>query len=285
MDGHYTQDEWDNLVHTKFQTLGDAERWRNANNVFVDGYPPPTYTGPLSTGGSTGTPPQTQGLNAVEEDDQTGYAPQGALSGMYIDPREYAAAQKKLDVDTTAYGAQSEIARKAQYDKARDAILAQRMGPSSSEQLFALAAAIGKPMVNPSFGGVMSNVGATMGDISRATREAQVSRADALARLEQSMVSGTQAAQLAELEGRRKTLQAQAPILAAQMRAANPDPYKGAVWDPARGAWITRPGSGAAPIPVATKVVNGQQRVIYSDGSFTVDGKAHYDSQGNYISG
>ena len=221
MDGHYTQDEWDNLVHTKFQTLGDAERWRNANNVFVDGYPPPTYTGPLSTGGSTGTPPQAQGLNAVEEDDQTGYAPQGALSGMYIDPREYAAAQKKLDVDTTAYGAQSEISRKAQYDKARDAILAQRVGPSSSEQLFALAAAIGKPMVNPSFGGVMSNVGATMGDISRATREAQVSRADALARLEQSMVSGTQAAQLAELEGRRKTLQAQAPILAAQMRAAN----------------------------------------------------------------
>lgn len=219
---HYTQDEWMRLVAENFPSASptDMEAFRNDNNVFVDGLPPPQYSGPLSTGGYAGTPPQAQGSSDVDPEDEVDTPPVGALPFKSVG--DWSQGMQGLSAEEAAYGKLQETERAARYEAARKALEERRFGPSASEQLFALSAAIGTPMIRPSFGGVMRNVATSMADIEKAKREAEMSRANALAALEQSYMGANTAAKLAEFDARRKALAAQGPVLARAATANAP---------------------------------------------------------------
>lgn len=225
---HYTADEWTEYVRQNFETVGDAERWRNANNVFVDGLPMPTYTGPLSSGRSAGDkaavelpPIAKQGLKTVEPDEVTfeGALPGGesdaaAVPGN-IDPATYFSRINALQAKASSLPAGM---TKADYEAARNEIQNRRIGPSRSEQLFALAAAIGKPTLGRSFGEIMGNINPALGDMQKTQREAEQKRADALFALKSQYLMGDRANQLANLEEERKVLALYGPTVAAQMK-------------------------------------------------------------------
>lgn len=242
MPSHFSADEWDEYVRENFGTVPEAEAWRNANNVFVDGMPEPTYSGPLSTGGSAGVRQQAQGVSTVDPEEEIDDMPQGALPGAspLANVGEWSGAMNALTGKEVAYGRQQETERKRLYEMAREAVLARRYGPSDADRWYALSAAIGKPMIQPSFGGVMSNVSSAMANFGKAKREAEVSRADALMDLEQTYLSGNQEAKAAEFKARRAALAAQGPVIA---RATTPR--------------VAR--------PVGTQVINGKIVAIAQD--------------------
>ena len=266
--GHFTADAWDEYIRTHFGTIPEAEAFRNDNNVFVDGLPPPRYTGPLSSGGSAGVKPQTQGTSSVDPEDQTDDQPedmpQGALPGPmpYGNVNEWARDMRGLTGEETAWGKKIASEREKALNAAREALQQRRFGPSRTEQLFALASAIGKPMIRPSFGGVMNNVTSTLADIEKANREAQMSRADALAALEQTGLNQRDAAKLAEFNARYKAI---APMGAVLARMAGGSQYN---YAPDRGGYVPKPGTGnSPPMPEMDQygnyVITDQRQVVY----------------------
>lgn len=210
MSGRLSPEEWDEYVRANFGTIPEAEAWRNANNVSVKGLPEPTYTGGLS-----------QGTSAMDPEDEAELPPVGALPFKSVG--DWAQGMQGLSAEEAAYGRQQETERKAQYEAARKALEERRRGPSSAEQWFALSAALGTPMIRPSFGGVMRNVTSSLADMEKAKREAEMSRADALAALEQSYMGANTAAKMAEFKARREAM---APMGAVLARAAEGKPRR-----------------------------------------------------------
>jgi hypothetical protein len=188
-----------------------------------------------------------------EDDQANGGALPGPTASPYKDLNEWASYGTGLTGEETAWNKQQDSARAAQYDAAQKALAARRFGPSKAEQLFALSAALAKPMIRPSFGGVMANVMPTLADIEKSNREAQVSRADALMQLQQSLASETNAAKQAEFKARREAWAAQGAPLARIAAAAARPPRTG--FNPVTGA-LTYMDTGApvgqGPLPTLT---------------------------------
>lgn len=227
MSGRLSPEEWDEYVRANFGTIPEAEAWRNANNVSVEGMPEPTYSGGLSLGSAR-----------MDPEDETEMPPAGVLPFKSVG--EWAQGMQGLSAEQAAYGRQQETERKQLYEAARKALEERRSGPSEAERWYALSAAIGTPMIRPSFGGVMRNVSSAMADFGKAKREAEMSRADALAALEQSYMGANTAAKMAEFKAR---LDAMAPMGAVLARAAAPR--------------VAR--------PVGTQVINGKIVAIAQD--------------------
>lgn len=217
---HYTQDEWMRLVAENFPSASptDMEAFRNANNVFVDGLPEPTYTGPLSSGGSAGV---KQGTITMDPEDEANMPPAGPLPFKSVG--DWARDMQGLTAEEADFSKTQETERKKLYDAARKALEERRSGPSEAERWYALSAAFGTPMIRPSFGGVMRNVSSAMADFGKAKREAEMSRADALAALEQSYMGANTAAKMAEFKARREAM---APMGAVLARAAEGKPRR-----------------------------------------------------------
>jgi hypothetical protein len=153
-------------------------------------------------------------VSTVDPEEEIDMA-QGALPGpaSFQNVNAWSGAMNALTAEQIAEGQKQQSAQKELYDRARAAILERRYGPTSAEQWFALSAAIGTPMVRPSFGGVMRNVSSAMGGFDKAKREAEAARADALLELEQSYLSGTSAAKAAELKTRLAAMAPQSAVL------------------------------------------------------------------------
>ena len=152
--------------------------------------------------------------------------PEGALPGLssYKNVGDWSGAMNALAGEQVSFGREEETERKQLYDTVRKAILERRYGPSDAERWYALSAAIGTPMARPSFGGVMRNVSMALGDFNKAKREGEISRADALMALDQSVLNAKSAAKQAEFEARRKALAPQGAVLArAAADAAKPN--------------------------------------------------------------
>jgi hypothetical protein len=64
----------------------------------------------------------------------------------------------------------------AMLTEARDNLRAQRVGPSASERLFAISAALGRPTRTGRFSESMANLGETLGGQEKAKREAMAAR-------------------------------------------------------------------------------------------------------------
>lgn len=248
---HFTPDEWDAYVKANFGTIGDAERWRNANNVFVDNLPNPTYTGPLSGGGSAGARPSpllnsvvaqtpaAQGPTKVDETNTGTGAPLGGLGSIDYSRKDVGGVLNKV----RDYIAQQQAAQKVAEDKAYEAakanISTQYAGPSTQEQLFALSKALMSPSYVPGFKGFLGNMTNALSDISAAGRTATEKRNAALAALQQ--------AQIAAALGREKLGLTNQVDLAQSFATANKN--TGMKYDPntLTGGYNIRPGEGGMP--------------------------------------
>lgn len=271
-----TRAQYDEIVRAKGPQW--ANNWRAQNGIQVEGMQPVAYQEPAYD----------------DEEELPPAAPQGALpSGMPTGapsiPDLYS-QQAALGGELSDFWANVRKDRKAQYEQATAELEKRRFGPSRAEQLFQLAAAIGKPTYDRSFGSIMSNVTPALAGIAQANRTAEEERSAAAQALRDKYLSGDQETAFNILQQKQKNLSALTPLAVAQARAqAGGDPYKGATWDPNLKTWVPRPGAGAPPVAVGTKMVGNQKRTIYSDGSFTVQlpngVTARYGPDGRLING
>jgi hypothetical protein len=120
--------------------------------------------------------------DAVDAEDAAD-AEVGALS-VYKDPNVQTAvtARNKLNAEYKKY-----------YDDLTAKIMAQRTGPTFSERMFQLSAALAQPTTRRGFGGVLENITPVLAAQQKAQREGITKRQDAL--------SALQAAQLAQRVG------------------------------------------------------------------------------------
>ena len=131
--------------------------------------------------------------------------------------------------------------KKAFYDRMEKELLARRMGPTLSEKLLQMSAALLQPTTTRGFGASLANLMPVLQQQSQQRREGEISRADALQKLQLAQLAGRQ-----DLAGKELDTQvALARISAAQNKPKNP--YAGAVWDADAKQWVMRPGAEGGP--------------------------------------
>ena len=111
-------------------------------------------------------------------------------------------------------------ARRAYFDQLTEQLKARRYGPSASERLFAISAALAQPTRTPGFGGMLANVTPVFEQYAKDTRAAETARASdmeklGLARLNLGDDEIKTALELQQLQNQYKI---------AQMRANTPRP-------------------------------------------------------------
>lgn len=253
-----SQQDWERMVAA--MGLPAARRWMQAHGGQfytpnaqdlqkatelqpLDQAQPPVYQ-------STNAAPQ--GQNAMEDDENPGALStasaqddEAMLMGMTPTLGDFMKQYNAMMQAQQKAAQQDTLDRQQLYAAAEQNLKDRRYGPSLSEQLFRLSRAIGKPMIRPSFGGVLSNVTGELADMAEAQRKAQEARADAEIALRQQMFTGQSAARNAAIEAQRKGLGTIAPIVAAQAKPQNP--WAGSVYDPVKGRWMQQPGKPGGP--------------------------------------
>lgn len=158
--------------------------------------------------------------------------------------------------------------------QARNSLREQRVGPSTSERLFAISAALGRPTRTGRFSESMANLGEVLGGQEKSKREAMSAREAMIEKY--GMDIG---------ESQLRMLQSQ---LAGSGQMVN---RALAAAKPARGTWSENLGQFVQPgSPVATKntvVVGGYKLTQYTDGSLRMrnaDGSTSvYNAEGDKI--
>jgi hypothetical protein len=262
-----TLDDWKRFYASQLPdaTVPELEQYRNAHNISVEGLPDPTYNGPLSSGGSAGAPPPALAQGPTTVADTASPAPAQAPSGALPGPAKMPEAQAFLansraltDEEKAAYE-QGLSGLASQYNAGLQNIQARRFGPSRTEQLFNLAAAIGTPMIRPSFGGVMANVAPALSNMEAAARKAQDDRAAALMALQQSYTTQKNAMQNEFFKNRRLAMAPEARVVAAIDKPQGPiaratvDPL-GASHNKVYGNAIYQPPVGSSPQDTAARM-------------------------------
>lgn len=152
------------------------------------------------------------------------------------------AEQNTISADTLKFIERVRNERKKNYDLETEELKNRRFGPSRAEELFALAAAVGKPTYDRSFGSIMANVTPALAAMEASKRNADIQRAEAARALRQKYLSDLDETELAVLGERRKAADARVPIITA-MTKGNPAKY---VPNP-KGGFMQQPGTGDLP--------------------------------------
>jgi len=79
--------------------------------------------------------------------------------------------------------------QQARYDAQAKALAEKRYGPSFSERMFQLSAALAKPTRRRGFGGILANVAPVLQAQEQAKREGEISRRQALEQLKQDQLA------------------------------------------------------------------------------------------------
>lgn len=156
--------------------------------------------------------------------------------------------------------------RKEYFEKLADKLKARRYGPSASERLAAMSAALAKPTSTPGFGGLLANVTPVFEQYAKDKRAAEEARASdmeklGLARLNMGDDEIKTALELQELRAR----------YAAQMAAANKPDYRVV---PPGGSLVDVKGYANLPVYTAEQVAVMSQDPANRGTKFrTVDGR------------
>lgn len=202
-----TRAQYDEIVRAKGPQW--ANNWRAQNGIQVEGMEPvedDMYEEELP-------PVETQG--ALPSANPQTAAGMPSLQDMYTQ-------QQQLGTDLNKYWEQMQRDRKAQYEQATAELEKRRFGPSRAEQLFQLAAAIGKPTYDRRFGSIMANVTPAFAEIEKANRTAAEERSAAARALREKYLGDNQQLGFNILQQRQKNLSALSPLAVAQMRAEAP---------------------------------------------------------------
>jgi len=190
-----SQEDWMRMV----EGLGPdkAEAWRQAQGIEV---------GMPSAIPDAGAEAPSGALAVPEDEDEE--AAGGALGGDGVDRmtilKDLQALQRE-DIDASR---SDRDYRRRMFEQGRAELERRRLGPSTSEQLFALAAAFSQPQQYKGFGGMMANVMPVLARMSGQTREADQERTMALRKLEQDYMSDEQSLSRGERGSRRQYLTA-----------------------------------------------------------------------------
>lgn len=160
----------------------------------------------------------------------------------------------------------------ADYSEAEAKIKARRYGPSRTEQLFQLASAIAKPTLTRSFGAIMGNIAPALADATKANREAEMARQDALDALKRQYLLEGRQGELAKIAAEQKVLGTAAPLIAASMK---PGPR---TWSEKGQRFVTEDNPMPTDITATIggtvgangKMTGGRRAVQYTDGNFYV---------------
>lgn len=112
--------------------------------------------------------------------------------------------------------------RKQQFESGQQRINEMYAGPSLSSQLFALSRALLAPRKFKGFAGTMQNVSNALGQIGEQREMAQMKRAEALARLQESYQTGEFEGKMDILKARRDALRAEVDAEQAAAKAGQP---------------------------------------------------------------
>ena len=238
-----------------------AEQWRREQGVTVGDEPD------MDAMPSPGTDTVAGALSAPEAPaDDTGLGvDRAALLRQLQDTRQE---------DIAAARDQREY-RRRMFEQGRAELEKQRLGPSPSEQLFALAAAFSQPQQYKGFGGMMANVMPVLAQMTGQTRRADEERASALRKLEQDYMGDEQSLSRGERGSRRQ-------YLTAMLAATKPEKPQ-LVWSERFGRFIPKDEltviqGGSLNGKRTEKLSDGTVRVYEADGTFNL-----YDAGGRLV--
>lgn len=194
--------------------------------------------------------------NTVDEDftgtDDTETGALGALASLDNTAGTASDAQLMGVRDAMKRSRDLQLQQQAFYDRMARQLEQRRAGPSTSEQLFELSAALARPTTVRGFSGVLNNVMPVLQQQAKATREGKESRMEALNALQLAQLKGAES-----LAGRDLNTQI---ALAKITAAANKPPVGidigGVLTDPRTGKRIGGPAPGGIPAP-RTVTVDG----------------------------
>jgi hypothetical protein len=176
------------------------------------------------------------------EDPESEFAVANAGAGNINDMSVYGVADVRKAIEDRNKLAMEQQRR---YDAQVEEIKARRAGPSFSERMFQLSAALATPTEQRGLGGILANVTPVLAAQQRAKRQDELTRREALEELEAKRL--TQQMGLANQD-----VTTQLALARLGTTANKPvDPFKGAVYDPNTMRWVPRPGTAGAP-PVLT---------------------------------
>ena len=176
-----------------FPTQEEAERYRQANNIQIEGEDSVNYSD------SGERPPVSGGaLSSLAAADADGNADATETpSGLDLANIDFSQLQsdpsgllKTLFAASQAADARAALSSKQLYDAARQRIMDKYAGPSQSEQFFALSRAMLAPRKVPGFKGFLGEVVGTLGDNAKAMRTAEQAREEKLLELRQQYEQG-----------------------------------------------------------------------------------------------
>lgn len=219
-----TRAQYDQIVWAKGPQW--ANDWRVKNGVQVEGMQPVDYQQPdeemydengelyplANQGGALPSAPALPSASTQSAPSSGGAPGLPSLQDIY-------GMQAQLGKDLSTFWSDVRKDRKAQYDLATAELEKRRFGPSRAEQLFQLAAAIGKPTYDRRFGSIMANVVPAFADIQKANRLATEERSAAAQALRNKYLGEDQQLGFNILEQRQKNLSALTPLAVAQTRA------------------------------------------------------------------
>lgn len=225
-----TRAQYDQIVWAKGPQW--ANDWRVKNGVQVEGMQPVDYQQPdeemydengelyplENQGGALPSAPTQSALPSESNTTAQSAPASGGIPGL-PSLQDIYGMQAQLGKDLSTFWSDVRKDRKAQYDLATAELEKRRFGPSRAEQLFQLAAAIGKPTYDRRFGSIMANVVPAFADIQKANRLATEERSAAAQALRNKYLGEDQQLGFNILEQRQKNLSALTPLAVAQARA------------------------------------------------------------------
>jgi hypothetical protein len=129
--------------------------------------------------------------------------------------------------------------QRAFYDRVAEETRKRRVGPSTSEQLFELSAALARPTTVRGFSGVLNNVMPVLQQQAKATRVGEEGRTEALNAMQLAQLRGAQG--LANQDVTTRLSVARLMAAAGKSNAPKYDPIPGGP------GYQQRPGTGGAP--------------------------------------
>lgn len=260
-----TKAQYDQIVWAKGPQW--ANDWRVKNGVQVEGMQPVDYQQPdeeMYDENGELYPVENQGGALPSAPALPSVATQSAPSSGNVPGlpslQDIYGMQAQLGKDLSTFWSDVRKDRKAQYDLATAELEKRRFGPSRAEQLFQLAAAIGTPTIDRSFGSIMANVIPAFASIEKAKRTAEEERSAAAQALRNKYLGEDQQLGFNILEQRQKNLSAVTPLAVAQAR----QPSVGTSYDAMRGIFVNR--NNPRPTENTYTVGNGRTLVQWQDG-------------------
>lgn len=164
--------------------------------------------------------------------------------------------------------------QQAFYDRMAQQLEERRTGPSTSERLFQLSAALARPTSVRGFSGVLNNVMPVLQEQAKAAREGEEGRAEALNALQMAQMKGAQGLAAQDMDTELALLKLTAAANKPQRRRTGFNPLTGRLEDMDTGELVRSPAAANLPVLTPEQVAEMAKNPANRGTKFmTVDGR------------